>query len=94
MLLRPIESIAEADIANGLFVSKRTLARRLEAEGSSYRRIRENFLEELARRYLLEPRQTVETVAAPLGYHDAAAFRKAFKRWTGITPKEFRQGAA
>jgi AraC-like DNA-binding protein len=94
MLLRPIESIGEADIANGLYVSKRTLARRLEAEGSSYRRIRESFLEELARRYLLEPRQTVETVAASLGYHDAAAFRKAFKRWTGITPREFRQSAA
>ncbi|WP_439106170.1 AraC family transcriptional regulator ligand-binding domain-containing protein [Congregibacter sp.] len=91
MLLRPIESIAEPDIARALFVSKRTLGRRLQTEGTSYRRLKDQFLAELARRYLLEPRQTVEGVAASLGYHDAAAFRKAFKRWTGMTPKLYRQ---
>jgi AraC-like DNA-binding protein len=90
MLLRPIESISEAEVARSLFVSKRTLARRLEAEGSGYRQIREQFLHELARGYLLESNQTVDTVAASLGYHDAAAFRKAFKRWTGMTPREYR----
>ncbi|MFK8041079.1 AraC family transcriptional regulator ligand-binding domain-containing protein [Congregibacter sp.] len=91
MLLRPIESIAEPDIAQALFVSKRTLGRRLEAEGTSFRQLKDQFLAELARRYLMEPRQTVEAVAASLGYHDAAAFRKAFKRWTGMTPKLYRQ---
>lgn len=90
MLLRPIESINEVEVARSLFVSKRTLARRLESEGTGYRQIREQFLEELARRYMLEPRQTVDTVAASLGYHDAAAFRKAFKRWTGTTPRSYR----
>ncbi|MFT4873453.1 AraC family transcriptional regulator ligand-binding domain-containing protein [Congregibacter sp.] len=93
MLLRPIESIGEPEIARALFVSKRTLGRRLECEGTNYRRIREQFLEELARRYLLEPRQTVDTVAASLGYNDAAAFRKAFKRWTSMTPKNYRQSS-
>lgn len=93
MLLRPIDSIAEPEIARALFVSKRTLARRLDLEGTSYRQIRDQFLAELARRYLLEPRQTVETVAASLGYHDAAAFRKAFRRWTGMTPKRYRETA-
>lgn len=93
MLLRPIDSINEAGVARSLFVSKRTLARRLESEGTGYRQIREQFLEELARRYMLESRQTVDTVAASLGYHDAAAFRKAFKRWTGKTPRSFRAAA-
>ena len=93
MLLRPIESISEAEVARSLFVSKRTLARRLEAEGSGYRQIREQFLHELARGYLQESNQTVDTVAASLGYHDAAAFRKAFKRWSGMTPREFRTAA-
>ncbi|EAQ98150.1 helix-turn-helix domain-containing protein [Congregibacter litoralis] len=94
MLLRPIDSIAEPDIARALFVSKRTLARRLEKEGTSYRALKDQFLAELARRYLQEPRQTVEGVAASLGYHDAAAFRKAFKRWTGMTPRLYRQRPA
>ncbi|EED30432.1 helix-turn-helix- domain containing protein, AraC type [gamma proteobacterium NOR5-3] len=93
MLLRPVESIGEPEIARALFVSKRTLARRLDLEGTSYRQIRDQFLAELARRYLLEPRQTVETVAASLGYHDAAAFRKAFKRWTGMTPRNYRDAS-
>ncbi|MDP5053825.1 MAG: AraC family transcriptional regulator, partial [Congregibacter sp.] len=93
MLLRPIEAIGEPDIARALFVSKRTLGRRLELEDTNYRRIKEQFLEDLARRLLLEPRQTVDTVAASLGYHDAAAFRKAFKRWTGMTPQRYRRAS-
>lgn len=90
MLLRPIDAISEPQVARALFMSKRTLARRLDREGTSFRQLKESFLTELARRHLLESRQTVETVAASLGYHDAAAFRKAFKRWTGMTPKAYR----
>ena len=90
LLLQPIESTTEAKVASSLFLSRRTLARRLAAEGTGYRQIRDRFLQELASRYLLESNQTVDTVAASLGYHDAAAFRKAFRRWTGMTPREFR----
>ena len=93
LLLRPIESSTETEVASCLFVSKRTLARRLEKEGTGYRQIREQFLHELARRYLLESNQTIDTVAASLGYSDAAAFRKAFRRWSGMTPREFRLAA-
>lgn len=93
-LLRPIEAMTETEVAKALFVSKRTLARRLDAEHTNYRKIREQFLQALAQRYLLEPGQTVDSVAASLGYNDAAAFRKAFRRWTGITPKLFRQHIA
>ena len=90
LLLRPIESSTETEVASYLFVSRRTLARRLGREGTGYRQIRDQFLHELARRYLLESNQTVDTVAASLGYSDAAAFRKAFRRWSGMTPREFR----
>ena len=44
-----------------------------------------------ARRYLLESKQTVDSVAALLGYYDAAAFRKAFRRQHGMTPSAYRQ---
>lgn len=93
LLLRPIESSGEAEIASSLFVSKRTLARRLCAEGTGYRQLRDQFLRELACHHLLDPRQTIDTVAAALGYHDAAAFRKAFRRWTGQTPGAYRRSA-
>ena len=86
-------SVTETDVARAMFISKRTLARRLEAEQSSYRAIREQLMSELAARHLRESGLTVEAVAALLGYNDTAAFRKAFRRWHGQSPSEFREPA-
>jgi AraC-like DNA-binding protein len=83
-------TVTETEVAQAMFVSKRTLARRLEKEGESYRAIRERLLSELAARHLRESGLTVESVATLLGYNDAAAFRKAFYRWYGEAPSEFR----
>lgn len=92
LLSMPPGATSEEDIARALFVSKRTLARRLRQEGSGYREIREQLLAELAARHLRETRLSVEAIAALLGYHDAANFRRAFRRWYDLTPFEFRQG--
>jgi AraC-like DNA-binding protein len=83
-------TVTETEVARAMFVSKRTLARRLEREGDSYRAIRERLLSELAARHLRESTLTVESVATLLGYNDTAAFRKAFYRWYGQAPSEFR----
>lgn len=82
--------VSEVDVARAMFVSKRTLARRLDSEGTSYRAIRERVLSELAARHLRDSGLTVESVATLLGYNDTAAFRKAFYRWFGQAPSEFR----
>ncbi len=83
-------SVTETDVASAMFISKRTLARRLAAEGNSYRDVREQLLSELARRHLRESSLSVEAVATLLGYNDTAAFRKAFRRWYNQSPKTFR----
>jgi len=83
-------AVTETAVANAMYVSKRTLARRLDREGTNYRAIREQLLSELAARHLLESDLTVESVATLLGYNDTAAFRKAFHRWYGQAPSEFR----
>jgi AraC-like DNA-binding protein len=83
-------TVTETAVARAMFVSKRTLARRLDKEGDSYRAIRERVLSELAARHLRESGLTVESVATLLGYNDTAAFRKAFYRWYGQAPSEFR----
>jgi AraC-like DNA-binding protein len=83
-------TVTETEVARAMFVSKRTLARRLEKEGDSYRAIRERLLSELAARHLRESGLTVESVASLLGYNDTSAFRKAFYRWYGLAPSEFR----
>ena len=91
LLAQPQGSVTEDNVARALFVSKRTLVRRLKKENNSYREIKAHVLSDLARRYLLESNHTMDSVAALLGYYDAAAFRKAFRRQHGMTPREYRQ---
>jgi AraC-like DNA-binding protein len=91
LLSSPIRSVTATDIAGTMFVTKRTLQRRLEREGTSYREITEKLNSELALRHLCEPDQTVESISVLLGYFDTAAFRKAFRRWYGQSPGEYRR---
>ena len=90
LLSQPGGSVTEADIARSMYVSKRTLARRLAAEGTGYREIRERVFSDLAARHLRASGLSVESVATLLGYSDTAAFRKAFRRWYGCSPGKFR----
>ncbi len=93
LLSMPAGHASEEDVARALFVSKRTLARRLSREGTGYRQIREGLFAELAARHLRESELSVEAIAALLGYHDSANFRRAFRRWFGASPSAFRQAA-
>lgn len=74
--------------------SSRSLRRHLLSEGTSYRQLIEDFRKDLACEYLRSTRITTKEVAFLLGYEDPAAFRRAFKLWTGHTPGEFRDGKA
>lgn len=69
-----------------------TLRRRLEEDGSSYSDIVDGLRMELSRRYLADDSTTVSEVAFLLGFSDVRAFARAFKRWYGIAPTEFRHG--
>jgi AraC-like DNA-binding protein len=91
LLSMPPGTASEESIARALFVTKRTLARRLQREGTGYRKIRETLFAELAARHLRESDLSVEAIAALLGYHDSANFRRACRRWYGISPQELRQ---
>ena len=94
LLSQPAGSLNEDDVARAMYVSRRTLTRRLEKEGSGFRAIREQLMAELAAQHLQESDYSVEAVAATLGYHDASNFRRAFRRWYGITPAEYRRQLA
>lgn len=91
LLAQPVGSVSEDDVARSLYVSKRTLARRLKSEGSGYRQIREQLLAEMAASHLKDSTLSVDSIAALLGYHDSANFRRAFRRWYGVTPRDYRQ---
>lgn len=91
LLASPLGSLGENDIAKSLYISKRTLARRLAAEGTSYRKINETLKSELAIRHLRDKSLSVDSISLILGYSDSAAFRKAFRRWYHKTPSEYRE---
>lgn len=71
--------------------SVRTLQRRLDALGVTYRVLVGELRVEEASRLLRRTDLDVSTIAAKLGYADATAFSRAFRRQVGQTPKEFRQ---
>ncbi|WP_320669124.1 AraC family transcriptional regulator [Patulibacter defluvii] len=90
MLLTSRAATGLPAIAARMHVHPRTLRRRLADEGTTFRALRDEVHETLARNLLVEAGLSVQEVAAHLGYNDAAAFSHAFKRWTGTTPGSLR----
>lgn len=76
--------------ARALGTSVRSLRRRLSEEGSSYRALVQSTLERSAKLLLGDAQRSAQETAHALGFDDVAAFHRAFKRWTGLTPGEFR----
>lgn len=74
-----------------LFVSVRTLQRRLDARGISWQSLLDRTREQLARQYLADRSLTLGDIALLLGFSEQSAFNRAFRRWTGQTPMEVRR---
>jgi AraC-like DNA-binding protein len=82
---------ARADeVARRLGTSGRTFARRLSSEGLTFSELLETLRFDLARRYLAEGELSISQIAWLLGYQEIGAFSRAFKRWSGETPREMR----
>ena len=85
------EPLASLDqVAGWLHLSSRTFKRRLRDEGANFRDLVEAELKSRALRWLGDERLGVSEVAYRLGYNDVSNFSRAFKRWTGLTPREHR----
>lgn len=78
------------DLARQLHIHERTLNRRLREEGTSFRCELDAVRYEMAQHFLHESAMPVARVARALNYADVSAFSRAFKRWTGTTPAEWR----
>ena len=96
-----VRDLAAAEIAGGtatvghiakrLGVSPRTLTRKLEREGTTYKELLEDLRKTLAMRYLESRDLQLSEVAVRLGFSQSAAFHRAFRRWTGQTPLQHRR---
>lgn len=78
-------------IAEQLDLSGRHLNRKLAEEGTSFKLLRDQVLHQMAEQLLRDSSRLAEAAEA-LGFSDESAFAKAFRRWSGITPGQFRQG--
>jgi AraC-like DNA-binding protein len=82
------------EVAHGLSMHRRTLNRRLRAHGTSVHRLVEDVRFEIARQLVENTRMPLTEIAAVLGYADASAFTRAFRRWTGRVPSGWRRAHA
>jgi AraC-like DNA-binding protein len=95
LLSRPPSKIPDLPTAaRDLGISARSLRRRLAADATSYRTLVRGTLEASAGRLLRDPSRSIQETAHALGFSDAGAFHRAFKRWTGMTPKQYREKGA
>ena len=78
-------------IAEQLGISQRTLQRRLAKENSSYQEVLDRTRHQLALDYLQQMQLTISDIAYLLGFTEPSAFYRAFKKWHGMTPGQYRE---
>jgi AraC-like DNA-binding protein len=76
-------------IASQLHLTPITLHRRLKLEGTNYQQIKETIRRDIALTKLIKERLKVKDVAAIVGFSESSSFTRAFKSWTGLSPREF-----
>jgi AraC-like DNA-binding protein len=84
-----MESVAEC-----LGISARSLRRQLAKEGLTYRQLIDHYRFETARRLIETTDRSLIDIACQLGYTEAASFTRAFRRWAGLSPSEYRAARA
>ena len=87
--------IPEAELlARQLGLSKRSFFRRLQEHGTSYQRLADELRHELTLRHLREGKLSLSEIAFMLGFSEVSTFHRAFRRWTGQSPAEYRRALA
>lgn len=84
------EGARAGQVADRLGISTATLNRRLRAEGQTFKRLLDERCKLLAGRMMSQESLPVSTVARRLGYAETACLTRAFRRWYGMTPRQFR----
>lgn len=81
------------EVAQRLGMTARTLQRRLQDEALGFTALVDEVRLAMARRYLADPSLSIAEVSFALGYSEPSAFTRAFKRWSGRAPAEYRESA-
>jgi len=82
----------DLDVAKSLHMSRRTLQRKLAEADLTYQQLVDDTRRDLALRYIEDPARSITEITFQLGLSGQSAFTRAFRRWTGVTPTEYRAG--
>ncbi|GMQ90695.1 MAG: AraC family transcriptional regulator [Gammaproteobacteria bacterium] len=83
----------QESIAKALHLSPRTLQRKLKEEGTTYKQLLDTTRRELATQYVKQTHLSVNEITFLLGFSEPANFTRAFKRWNGVSPSQYRLSA-
>jgi AraC-like DNA-binding protein len=86
----PAQWLSENDVATRIHMTPRTMRRRLDEEGTRFRAIVEQLRYQMARQFLSTSQLDCVDIALLLGYSEASAFSRAFRRWSGQSPDAWR----
>lgn len=82
------------EVAQRMFMTSTTLHRRLRDEGTSFQKVKDSCRRDAAILMLRDEANSGTAIAEYLGFSDPSAFFRAFKKWTGLTPQQFRSRKA
>ncbi len=88
--LLPSGTASQENVARAMHMSLRSLQRRLSEEGVTYKSVLDDTRKELALSYMREGGHSVGELTYLLGFSDSSSFARAFKRWTGKSPRQYR----
>ena len=86
---RPLPSLQ--DVADRLHMTTPTLHRRLREEGTSFQQLKDQCRKNAAISYLSSGEYTTQQLSELMGFSDSSTFHRAFKKWTGLTPQDYKQ---
>jgi AraC-like DNA-binding protein len=89
---QPALTASVAEVALALGYSERNLRRQLERSGTSYRKLFDEVRANRARSLLGTTDRAIQTIAFDLGFETPSNFARSFRRWTGVSPKAYRDG--
>lgn len=85
------EAPSAEEVSSRLNMSVSTLRRRLLEEETSYQKIKDECRKQAALGYINSPQLSINDVASLMGFDEPSAFFRSFKKWTGMTPGEYRR---
>ena len=87
----PSGNVTDENVAQALYMSSRNLQRQLQSAGTTFNSLLNEIRQDLAQKYLKDQNISMTEIAFLLGFSESSAFSRAFKRWIGVTPTQYRK---